>query len=247
MVLAASDWRDAHAYTWLMPGDRRCFAWEWLRRTSAYRQAWIERDSPHRFGLIRLADPDHDALLARPIWNTTVDHAVLHAEISLVDQDDCCDFARFVDLTTTLPAPCGGAHILLSDGLRSIRIDVQGGDPMGAPVSLNWHISGVAHIGVQVAALGQFITLARQGRFSRNLHPPERRARRWIAMLRVADALASGASTREIVSGLFGVDTSHPRWRTDCASWRLRAQRLTASARAYLAMGPAGWLNGEIR
>jgi hypothetical protein len=61
-------------------------------------------------------------------------------------------------------------------------------------------------------------------------------------MLRVHDALAAGASHREIVEWLFGIDVAAPRWRASAGPWRLRVQRLAAGARRALAMGPAEWL-----
>ncbi|MGV7120426.1 DNA -binding domain-containing protein [Sphingopyxis sp. 550A] len=248
MAIAGGDWRDAGSYARLLGGDRRCFAWEWLRRTPAYVAAWRERQAPSPFGLIAFSDPDDDALTARPIWSRGIDAGVLQGSVVSGDGDDGgvdrFDFRRLDPLLTVLPGERDRAHILISDGLRSIRIDLLGNGGLREPLALAWRIAGVTCADPQITALTQFVALARHGRFSRTLHPVERRAARWTQMLRVHDAIAVGVSTREIVAGLFGVDTLQPRWRTDAASWRLRVQRLARGAGRCLAMGPGGWLGG---
>lgn len=243
MAIAGGEWRDGDSYARFLGGDRRCFAWEWLRRTPAYHAAWRERQPPEPFSLIRLADPGDDALAARPLWTASADMGVLQASVDGGDGSaDRVDFARFAPLMTVLPGEGGRAHILLSDGLRSIRIDLRGAGRLIEPVALTWHIQGVHRAPAQIRALMQFAALTRRGRFSRTLHPAERRAARWIQMLRVHDALAVGASPREIVAGLFAIDTASPRWRIDASAWRLRVQRLARGARECLATGPEGWL-----
>ena len=58
------------------------------------------------------------------------------------------------------------------------------------------------------------------------LHPRERRARRWVLLLRTYDALIAGASQREIAESLLGLDIAEERWRVTAGSVRSRAQRL---------------------
>ena len=242
MAIAAADWRDASSYARLLPGDRRCFAWEWLRRTPAYVEAWAVRGSPASFELVRLEDPARDALSARPMWMPTIDCAVLRAHGAVSDSGERLDFSRFGRLLTTVPGHEGLTHVLLSNGLRTLRLDVNTRVSFDLPMALTWSLTGVVTITPQLLALEQFSALARLGRFSRSLHSAQRGAHRWIAMLRAHDAAASGATAREIVEGLFGVEAAQPRWRTTAGSWRLRAQRLLAAARACLEVGPSMWL-----
>jgi len=238
------DWHDAAAYGRLLPGGRHCFAWEWLRRSPAYREAWTAGHAdPAGFGLLRFEDPANDALAARPFWHRGVDRSVLHGEAVPGRSSDRLELRRLAPLVSMLSDPDGGAaeHILLSDGLRVIRIDFSDGG-LADPAALRWRIDGLASAGPQLLALRRLIALAQSGRFARSLHRPERRAQRWTLMLRVHDALAAGSSHREIVEGLFGIDVAAPRWRAAAGPWRLRVQRLAAGARRALAMGPAGWL-----
>jgi hypothetical protein len=246
-VIPRGDWHDGATYARLLAGDRRCFAWEWLRRDPAYSDAWATGiPDPAAFGLLAFVDPDLDALAARPFWDRAIDRAALRAE-AYQGSRDCLDLRRLAPLVSCLPGAGHDAaeHILLSDGLRSIRIDVVMGSLAAAPAMPRWRIDGIAGAGLQIHALRQLASLAARGRFARSLHAPERRARRWTAMLRVHDAIAAGVVHREIVAVLFGVDVSSSRWRTGAGPWRLRAQRLAAGARACLAEGPARWLGGD--
>lgn len=248
-LVAAADWRDAAAYEVLLAGDRCCFAWEWLRRSDAYRSAWMGGcGTALAYGLVQFEDPERDAVSARPFWHAHVDRAVLRAEVVPSGKHALIDLTRLADMVTAI-APGGtdkvSKYILISDGLRSIRIDLTGGSLTDGPAALRWQIDGLLDAGPQLLALRQLMALVRTGMFARSLHPRERRARRWIEMLRVHDAIAAGATHREIAGALFDVDVSGPGWRAVAGSWRLRVQRLAAGARGCIAMGPAGWLSGR--
>lgn len=242
-MVAGEDWRDGDAYARFLPGDRRCFAWEWLRRTPAYAAAWGKQGAaPSIFGLLRLEDPVCDALSARPFWSADVDRAVLRAEMSGAGGDRF-DPANVRHLSSHFADD--GEHVLFSDGLRSIRLDMLSGSLATGPVALRWRIDGIASAAPQLLSLRQFIALARTGGFARSLHPVERRASRWARMLRVHDALASGAGHREIAGALFGADAAGPRWRVTSNPWRLQVQRLALGARRSILLGPEGWLGHD--
>jgi hypothetical protein len=245
-----ADWRDRGAYAALLAGDRSCFAWEWLRRSDDYAGAWAAGDSgPDRFGLLCFENPACDALVSRPLWRADTDRAVLVGEARPLKGGSGFDLASVAALATILPGDTDtgvAEHALLSDGLRSIRIDLLSGTLAAGPVALRWRIDGLAEARPQLLALRRLSALARHGRFAASLHLSERRARRWVQMLGVHDALAAGATHREIAAMLFDVDVAGPRWRVRAAPWRLRVQRLAAGARACQALGPAGWLGGEV-
>jgi len=247
MAIIGGDWRHGAAYDRLLAGDRRCFAWEWLRRRPDYAAAWDAGHSPGRFGLIRLEDPTRDAVSARPIWDARIDRGVLKGTARTADTRDRLDLSTLRPLVTVVATERSAAHhVLLSDGLRSVRLDVSGAAPLAGPVTPIWRIEGILDVAAQLNALAQLAALARSGRFARSLHRPERRARRWIEMLRVHDALAAGATNREIVAGLFGVHFSETPWRAGSGrSWRLRVQRLAAGARSCLSAGPSTWLGAR--
>lgn len=240
MSIAVCDWRDAASYAWLENGSRRCFAWEWLRRTPAYLQAWREGMGSAPFGLLAPVNPGLDARTARPIWTAAVDRGVLVGSVTSVAGSGI-DLSEVISRATVIRAGTT-SHVLASDGIRSIRLDLIGDEAFDRPVMLSWRIAHDPGVEEQIAALAQFTALLRLHRFAHSLHPVELRSRRWILMLRAHDATVAGATLRDMVSGIFGVDTSEARWRAASAPWRLRAQRLRSGARDCLAIGPKGWL-----
>ena len=245
-AIAGANWRDAACYRRLIAGDRACFAWEWLRRSPDYVEAWSTGAAAAPFGLHRLEDPRHDSLVARPFWRADFCRSVLIGRACVaLDSDDVLDLSRFTGLSSVLLRASSDPvdHLLLSDGLRSIRIDVIEGSLAEGPASMCWLFDGIVGARPQLKTLQQLIAVAANGRFMPSYHPPERRAGRWLDMLRVHDAQAVGAHYREIAAELFQLDLSAPRWRAEAAPWRLRVQRLAGSARVCLARPPADWLS----
>jgi hypothetical protein len=236
------DWRVARDYAWLIDAGRPVFAWEWLRRSLAYRSAWARGGDAGDFGPVRLEDPALCGLQARPVWSRSAMPSVLRCAVVPMG-DDVFDLRRMADLATVVVGQGDVAeHLLLSDGLRVLRLDLVAGSFGAGPMGLRWTLDGVAALAPVLLALRQFVAVSKGGRFSVALHPREARAGRWILMLRVADALASGASQREIAGELFGEGVAGARWRVAAPSWRLRVQRLVAAARRCQGMTPRDWL-----
>jgi hypothetical protein len=242
---AAIDWRDSAAYAPLLAADRSLFAWEWLRRDARYAQAatealsWprLRQPSAADFGLITFEAPGLAVPAARPVWSSTV-----HPYVLPVTPDgrrsagDSFDPGRFVELATLVEGE-EGDHLLLCDGLRAIRIDAPAGTLSAGPVGLRYLLEGLESAERLLLALQRLLALYRGGRFSRSLHSPETRARRWILMLRAWDALASGAGQRDIALELLSRTAGEARWRSREPSVRSQAQRLVRSARHFAAGG----------
>ena len=110
---------------------------------------------------------------------------------------------------------------------------------------LDYRIAGCAIARLQADTLVRFIALARTGRIVRRLFARELRAPRWALILRTYDALAAGASQRDIAEHVLGLDCS-PRWRIEAAPMRQRVQRLCDAARLYAGAEPRGWLDGSF-
>jgi hypothetical protein len=140
-------------------------------------------------------------------------------------------------MSTIVVIPDRGEHLLISDGLRSIRLDVLAGTLAQGPTTLRYLLSGLASVEKPLLTLRRLLTLARTGCFSRSLHPREARARRWVLMLRVYDALRVGTDQREIAQVLLSREAGEPRWRSRDPSLRSRAQRLVRGARRTAAGG----------
>lgn len=243
----AADWRDAAAYAPLLAADRSIFAWEWLRRDQAY-QAAAERAlqgrnqsddkplSPERWGLHDFEPPDLPAPLARPVWSADIYSHVLEVEAGRpTEASDSIDVARF-GKAASLVTSNSREHLLISDGLRAIRLDVLTGTLAGGPAQLRYRLSGLASAEQPLLTLRRFLALWRTGRFASSLHPRETRAKRWLLMLRTHDALATGADQREIAAELLSREAGEGRWRSRLPSVRSQVQRLVRGAR-HMATG----------
>jgi hypothetical protein len=246
------DWRDSAAYAPLLRADRSLFAWEWLRRDARYAEAALaalpaQPSSPHpgaaHFGLIRFESPHLAVPQARPIWSGRVHPHVLSVTAARrVQEEDAFDLGRFSN-KVTLAEYHDWDSLLLCDGLRAVRIDAPAGTFREGPLCLRYHLEGLVSVQRPLLTLHRFLALCRGGAFSSGLHKPERRARRWILMLRAYDALASGASQREIAMELFSRTADEPLWRSREPSVRSQAQRLVRSVRHFSDAGYRGLLS----
>ena len=242
-----SNWRDERGYAPLVDADRSLFAWEWLRRDPEYRDA-AERAArgqgdrrgqvaaAAKFGLIAFEPPHLAVPDARPLWRKEAHPPVLAAAPVAGAPRDSFVLDRLRSFAT-LVAAGRSEHLLLSDGLRAIRLDGPPGTFDDGPVCLRYRLEGLATARPLVLTLRRFLALCRTGHFARSLHPGEPRSRRWILMLRTFDALADGADQREIARVLLSGDAAEPRWRSRMPSMRSRAQRLVRSARGFAAGG----------
>lgn len=237
------DWRDAAAYAPLLAADRSLFAWEWLRRDSHYRaaaersvaSARREDSAAAAFGLVAYECPDRAVPNARPLWRSDIHPQVLSVEsVEAARPEDHFDLGRMGDLATVVSGS-HGEHLLLSDGLRMVRLDGLCGVFSRGPACLRYRIEGLAAAEPRLLTLRRLLALCRTGRFARSLHAAEPRARRWVLMLRTWDALAAGADQRQIAEILLGRSAAEPRWRSREPSLRSQAQRLVRSARSFAA------------
>ena len=240
------DWKDAAAYAPLLDADRSVFAWEWLRRDPGYRAAASRAPGsptatglpqPELWALHAFEDPDMAVPNARPVWRADLHPYVLATVAARPGaSSDAFDLACFGPLAKLVKSRVGREHLLISDGLRVIRIDVLAGSLVQGPVQLRYLLSGVSSAEKPLRTLRRLLALQRDGRFSRSLHAPETRARRWLLYLRAFDALAAGADQREIAAELLSRTADEPRWRSRASSVRSQAQRLVRGAR-HMASG----------
>jgi hypothetical protein len=245
----AADWRDAAAYAPLLAADRSIFAWEWLRRDPHYRadaeralqgcgQLGVKSTAAEQWGLHAFEPPHLTVPNARPIWRADVHPHVLavHAEPAGTEPD-LFDLEHFRPVSTIVVAPDGREHLLICDGLRAIRLDVLTGTLAGGAAQLRYRLSGLASAERPLLTLRRLLALSRTSRFASSLHPREARAKRWLLMLRVHDALAAGADQRRIAAEMLSREAGALRWRSRCPSVRLQVQRLVRGARLMAAGG----------
>lgn len=184
--------------------------------------------------------PDRAAPAARIIWRADVDPGTLSAVATASDpaDPDSVRTDRLARWLAVAVARDGREHAVLSDGWHRIRIDVERGSiAREQAVLLEFRLHGVASSEPKLLPLRRFLALCRRGRFARSLFPRDPRVARWLTVLRVHDALAAGASHREIGAALFGEARVRRDWSGDSDSLRSRVRRLARDAHAMAGGG----------
>ena len=184
--------------------------------------------------------PDLSAPEARIIWHADLDPGTLNivATPSVARDPDSVDPVMLAPWLTIATDPAGAEHAVLSDGWHHIRIDLDGGTLTGeTPVVLIYRLRGIAGAVTKILPLRRLLHLCRYRRFAASLFPEDRRIDRWIELLRVHDALADGASQREIAAALFGPERVAQEWAVTSDSLRSRVRRLVSDARAMAGGG----------
>lgn len=241
-----TDWKEQSAYAHLATSGPTVFAWEWLRRSRGYRlsfDASVGAGStdrlvpPSTWGVCAYADPDLDHELARPMWHSSIYPSVLPIDFSLGPDDEQVDLANLVGGPLTIVAGPGGLeHCLFMKGGGLLRFDLKGGCISRGPFLPRFNLAGRG-AARWLPLVEKFLEIARSGRTSPSASPCHW-ARRRILELRARDALACGASHRDLAAVLVDEDAMDPSWRVGLASVRSRAQRL---AKAAMQMESGGW------
>lgn len=185
-------------------------------------------------------EPARTAPEARIVWEAALDPAALPVRAAPVDPGDP-DAIRLQALSpwlTVVGGADGREHAVISDGCHHLRLDVEAGRLTGEEaVMLEYLLHGVRSAEPRLLTLRRLLGLCRHRRFARALFPPDPRMPRLIAMLRVGDALAAGASQRDIAAELFGEEAMALDWNGRSDALRSRVRRLVREARKMAAGG----------
>lgn len=243
------DWKEASAYRSLLATQTSALAWEWLRRSRSYRSAALAalerlaepgknaREQPQAlaFGLHRFENPGLSIPYARPIWTADRMSSVIVAAASPSTRSEESFFLGSLVQFATIARSGGCEHILFSDGLSMLRLDVAGASPLLGPVTLRYEVKGLFAARTAIVSVLAFLRFAQSGSFQR--HRSSSNMARQILFLRTWDALASGASQREIAATLLSDDATQDRWRINHSSLRSKVQRLCKTAGAMAGGG----------
>jgi len=179
--------------------------------------------------------PDLPAPEARIVWHAELDPETL--PISIIPMSyagpDHIDLVEIAPWLTFIRDASGLEHAVLSDGWHHLRLDVaEGSLSVSGLVLINYAVAGLDTAWRRLIAVRRFLDLVRNRRFSNALYPPDPRIDRWLALLRVHDAMRDGASQREIGKVLFGEARVQREWYGPSDSLRSRIRRLVRDARA---------------
>lgn len=184
-------------------------------------------------------DPARIAPEARIIWHAALDPGTLAvgAVRAAPDDPECLSLDRVVPWLQAAVDRHGYEHVVLSDGRHRIRLDVVYGRLVGqTAVRLEFRLQGLIAAQAGALSLRRLIHLHRYRRFARSLFPRDPWIDRGIVLLRVHDALALGASQRDLGEVLFGSRRVSESWNGRSDWLRSRVRRLVREARG-LAQG----------
>ncbi|WP_257538980.1 DUF2285 domain-containing protein [Sphingobium sp. CFD-1] len=122
----------------------------------------------------------------------------------------------------------------LTDGRRHLRLDITDGSLIRSEgaIMLRYEMWGAKTAARRLRTLERFLDLVRTGRFRAPLYPIDPAIGRGLALLRVHDARAAGASHHEIGEALFGAQAVEIGWEGRSDHVRQRVRRMVKSARA---------------
>jgi len=188
--------------------------------------------------------PDRPVSDARLFWRADWDSSVVAVDAvpSSSGDADSFDIGRFADRVTLLRHPDGHESVLFSDGARHLQFEIVSGTVMAGPVRLHYRLSGFYSIEIQTLSIRRLAQFCRLGRFPLTLCPPERRAQRWIEMLRAWDGVQAGAKQRDIAAALYGDRAAQSLWDD---GYRTRVQRLIRAAEGMVGGGYLDLLRRE--
>jgi hypothetical protein len=245
-------WPAADHYRYLDGAGLADLAWEWLRRDPGYRRRAHDHADASADGVTIIeAAPgdctDHWGCLNMPgvglawidapiLWSAAVDPSVLKvvarpardSEQQAFDLDRC-------RVPAALARGRGCEHLLLRSGHGSVRLDILSGTLLEGPVALLFDFATVDAIEPALSALRRFLHFSRSGTLPRALSHGGQRLRRQILALRIHDAIAAGASIRDVGIMLFGIERVRDEWAGEALKSQCR--RLIALAREMAAGG----------
>jgi hypothetical protein len=181
-------------------------------------------------------------------WRAELDPAVVTVGATPAEPGDpeAIDLGLLRALATLARSATGQEYIALSDGWRRLRLDVVDGSVGDTGwVRFDYRLAGFQHLAPRLLTLTRLVALRQDGRLAHHLYPIAAGLPRRIEALRVADALADGASYRDIALVLFGETRVRADWRTRSDYLLSRIRRRAAEARRMLAGGYKALFGGD--
>jgi hypothetical protein len=152
--------------------------------------------------------------------------------IAAQDDADAFSLARLAQMAT-VGISRNSCRVLLSDGRHSLRLDVEGLALFNSPVRLQCKISGFRAAREPVRTWERLSVVAKTGKLPPRSREALKSNGRRILLIRAFDALAAGASQREIAAELIRPEAAAVGWRSANPSLRLQVQRLARGAHHY--------------
>lgn len=182
--------------------------------------------------------PGRETIPVRIVWHADLDPSTLCAEVApgALGDPDCLIVDRLRPWLTCVSGEIESEHAVLSDGSHHIRLDILSGRLWdNTAVRFNLRFDGLRRAEAGLLPMQRLLALHRHRRFGRTLYPWDASVARGALLLRVQDALACGASARDLADALVGAETARREWPSD--SLRSRIKRLIRQAKTMAGGG----------
>lgn len=248
-------WPEAETYRHLASAGRAQLAWEWLRRDTNYRQlqpspsrktrqgVTIIEAAPvalrKRWGCLVVGDATRSVPAHPILWDASLDASALRLEARrrIANDKEAFDIRNWTSHAVIVTENDRSEHLLLHRGGRRMHLHIVAGTLLEGPVALQLSICGSADFEPAMVALKRFMYLHHRGEWLPERALSDRVSRRTQAALRVHDAMAAGASIRDIGIMLFGEARVEAQWRDPGESLKSQCRRLIALARGMAGGG----------
>lgn len=245
------------------------WAWECMRRNTAYGQYVSEFSNTHRkivsvqprFSIIEAVPCTSDTWpicfpeaanrfygRAAVFWRPDADDSVL--PVSAIParkaqrNGDLLDILQLSLRVTVLKTDTDGEHVRICDGVHSIQLHVREGSILDGPVRLAHLMDDVDGLRKRFVTLQRLAALQRFRRLPSALFPPDSRGPRWLLALKAIDLERAGFSHAEIAHRLYNVDVAE----SISSDWsRSRVRRLLNNARNLIDGGFRNILTDDPR
>jgi hypothetical protein len=140
----------------------------------------------------------------------------------------------------------GHEHVVVKTPSGTVRLDVVSGTVLAGRVTLRVHLDCTHMIPPRLSGLDRLLRLIRIRDPGRRPPRADTRLVRLVEALRVADALADGASLTQISRSLRGAQSVSGDWPGDGESIKSSTRRKVALAQQLTAKGPAAIMKGKV-
>lgn len=248
------DWRNAGAYTYTEKLTRAGWAWEFLRRNSAFQEDYarvVEASGPRKIKRtsvremqalapwgVTWCDPPHvSALDAIVFWQPRVCTDILDLQVSALATDCQTDtvLRETVAQAVKLRSP-GCRHLLLCDGLFRLQLRLRGQFRLNGRLVMPVTFPRSA-LKARLRLLSCFHEFLHTGKLAAKYFPKDPRRLRFLMVLRALDGENASASHREIAVALFGLDRVKASWNDPRGHMRDNVRRALKRGRTLMKGG----------
>jgi hypothetical protein len=206
--------------SWLKNLTRRGWAWEFLRRLPAYRDAFAQYGAvaadAQRWGLLRYEEPMLDAKSAAVFWRLEDCPSVLPlSALREVDREQLVPFnLDHISCRIEFHHSDGGGRsdVLFVEEGRFLQVSISGPRDLKDALLFMPALDIPGNVTARAASFRRLNDLMQYGHLRQTLYPQEPRAPRLINVLKALDGSLAGLPHREIALLIFSKERVEADW-----------------------------------